>query len=449
MRINLGIDFGTSFTKVCFRNVGAERSGIVDFSVGAHSQLEETFIPSIASIGPSGELVVGRAHDTWKSLTGDGFTEVRHLKIRLAELDLSDQMSQFRLTSLPNELDPLGVENLATIFLANVILESKAWLSTHRPDLFEGVEVKWTANVGVPVKIYDSPAIERFRRVLAQAWMMAGSRHSPIETVEDAVDALNSTDPIAEDDLVDFHAYPEIIAAVQSLVLSPSAREAIYIYFDVGGGTLDGISFRFRRTDEGPRVSVYWGEIEPLGVEAIIGRHPNFSPEVILQNLQSEDLNPDLSAELDGEVGAIQSLVAPVVVQAKKKDPLEWKINAQLGNWYDRYKAKVKNVEKIKLGVFLGGGGGNSPFYQKAVLSTYDDFNHANAGIPRYELAEIPQPDDLDMGNVPKSDGHRFHVAYGLSIPMGEGPEIKLPREFDELSPTPPRPLEPIGTYEN
>src|SRR5947208_2119195 len=50
--INLGIDFGTSFTKVCFRDVSTEESGIV--TVGG--QPKNGLIPSIVVVGSGGRL---------------------------------------------------------------------------------------------------------------------------------------------------------------------------------------------------------------------------------------------------------------------------------------------------------------------------------------------------------------------------------------------------------
>lgn len=35
------------------------------------------------------------------------------------------------------------------------------------------------------------------------------------------------------------------------------------------------------------------------------------------------------------------------------------------------------------------------------------------------------------MGSVPGDDYHRFLIAYGLSVPAGEGPDLRLPGQFD------------------
>ena len=82
------------------------------------------------------------------------------------------------------------------------------------------------------------------------------------------------------------------------------------------------------------------------------------------------------------------------------------------------------------LPVLLGGGGKDSAFYRSAIKSTWEENHLANMGIPPFTLTEAPPPDGIDFGRVPTSEFTRFCVAYGLSIPYGEGLEITLPGEL-------------------
>ena len=97
----------------------------------------------------------------------------------------------------------------------------------------------------------------------------------------------------------------------------------------------------------------------------------------------------------------------------------------------------------VPLIIFVGGGGASSPWYQSSIAATYGDFRHFNAGIPPYALTEVPKPADLDMKGLAVSDFRRFAIAYGLSVPFGEGPDIGLPSQFAE--PEPPALREPRG----
>jgi hypothetical protein len=83
--INLGIDFGTSFTKVCFRDVGREQSGIITFG---RRSLNSALVPSVVSFDRRGKLNLGEARQ--KSA---GHTTVRYLKMRLAGVPINDGSS--------------------------------------------------------------------------------------------------------------------------------------------------------------------------------------------------------------------------------------------------------------------------------------------------------------------------------------------------------------------
>jgi hypothetical protein len=69
-----------------------------------------------------------------------------------------------------------------------------------------------------------------------------------------------------------------------------------------------------------------------------------------------------------------------------------------------------------------------------------------NAGIPPYELTEVPKPSDLEMDGLNVAEFRRFAIAYGLSVPFGEGPEIGLPSQFAE--PERPKVRQPKGVVD-
>src|SRR5689334_12439608 len=91
--INLGIDFGTSFTKVCYRDVGREASGIVDFS-SQHSSWPDALIPSLIRLGPSGKILAAIPAPNGQ-ITRNGWATVDQIKMRLAGLDLQQELGNF------------------------------------------------------------------------------------------------------------------------------------------------------------------------------------------------------------------------------------------------------------------------------------------------------------------------------------------------------------------
>jgi hypothetical protein len=425
--INLGIDFGTSFTKVCFRDVGAERSGVVTFD---SSSLEGALIPSVVSVDASGKLYLDAKPRNQRFL-------VRYLKMRLAGVPLYGGLPE--IEGVQPE-DSLVCRALASWFLATVVVHSRTWLENDRRDHFRNRRIIWSANVGVPVEHYDSPIIETFKEVLGVAWSWARRDVMPSD-LRGAVESYQSSIGGASAD-VDFHPIPEIAAAVQSFVISRAAVPGVYVYFDIGGGTVDGVAFNFINHEGERRVNFYSGQVSPLGTAAILNK---LNPDAPLTDISTE-LRKRLrrrGRDVQGLEEQIRRLVGYVVMTAKRKDGRNWKDHAIQQVPTDRTRSTRLRQELLKpLIVFVGGGGADVSWYGNAIESTYEAFQHGRAGIPPYQLQVVPQPNDFEMGGFSPEAFNRFAIAYGLSIPLGEAPEIGLPSQFDEL-PTwaPKRPM--------
>ena len=88
-------------------------------------------------------------------------------------------------------------------------------------------------------------------------------------------------------------------------------------------------------------------------------------------------------------------------------------------------------------------------WYQANIAHTYHDFGHHMLQIPPYELVRVPKPADLNMNGLDPNEYLRFVIAYGLSIPLGEGPDTNLPSKIaDAERPQVVRPREDID-YSN
>lgn len=124
----------------------------------------------------------------------------------------------------------------------------------------------------------------------------------------------------------------------------------------------------------------------------------------------------------------IQRQVAKVVMTCKEKAP--------------------DYFQQSPLRVFLGGGGKEAEFYRETIESTHFAFNQRYADVPAYNLEDLPFPDNFDMNGIDLRHFHRFAIAYGLSIPEYQAPELKLPSQF-KVKPQPQyQPITPeIGRY--
>src|SRR5262245_42400579 len=142
--INLGIDFGTSFTKICFRDVGTEESRVV--AVGG--KFRNGLIPSIVAIGNGGRLCLQDEITTHMS-----YVSVPYLKMRLAGSPIGAKLPSIDGIDLNGEA---CTRALASWFLATVIVRGQQWMNFYERDRLKNRNVTWSANVGVPVEHFDS-----------------------------------------------------------------------------------------------------------------------------------------------------------------------------------------------------------------------------------------------------------------------------------------------------
>jgi hypothetical protein len=127
----------------------------------------------------------------------------------------------------------------------------------NKPDLVKNQKIEWSANVGVPVEYCDSPAIARFKKVLSLAWLLSNEPQTELFTLESLGQRLDQLRSRIADNPIDCHAIPEISAEVWSCLNSREFDDGFYTFFDVGCGTLDGVSFRYWRDQGEPKVDFY------------------------------------------------------------------------------------------------------------------------------------------------------------------------------------------------
>ena len=419
LHINLGIDFGTSYTKVCYRNLGWDSSGIITFN-------GKLFVPSIVRVDERGLLsmpITCRRRDS---------QDIPFLKMRIGANYNLRELRDERDSPQVNLRDAATVEALCSYYVANVIRSAKREFKSQEFELTVGREIRWSANVGVPVELYDSPTLPKFRRVFSIAWRWETSNSIP-DTLGDAIDQYRNGQ--SEDEPTDCHAVPEIVAAVWSFVTSREAQDGVYTYFDVGGGTVDGVCFKYETHNGIRRIRCYSGKVEPLGVSEIArrlaapisvriaGRRVRSAAAAVAvryeRELSADKLpGPKLSRRLKCYKDELQTLVARVIMTGKAKGAFG-EIQGQ-----------------VSLPIFLGGGGSRSGWYRNSISNTYFSRQHYNSGFHRYEMIGVPLPQDLKTSDVTDVNFPRFTVAYGLSVPMGEAPSFDLPGVFPKV----PRP---------
>ncbi|MYA88909.1 MAG: hypothetical protein F4X97_10750, partial [Boseongicola sp. SB0662_bin_57] len=430
--INLGVDFGTRLTKVCVRSdeVG---TAVVDF-VGRG--LGGALVCSVVCTNENGVISVPPP-----GAAPSAKCAIAYLKMALADrahLSFGEDVPQ---PTVPTEEVSKA---LSAYFLSKTISRAKGWVLAAWNEHIGDRVVQWSGNVGLPVEHFDSDVRPKFQEVVAVAWHWS-EIGIPEGTIDDLVRAYEICEARREPATSHFQACPEIAAAVMSFAMSRTSVPGIYVYFDVGGGTVDGVTFNLRRPSGEVHVNFYAGQVKSLGVDWIAD---DVCQRLSVEGSDSPDAERIKSALLNGKSKEVDAALAQyadqialmaggVIYQGKRKDGRNWREEKIQVSFAQRTLRRHLNDEDVTpLRVFVGGGGGGSSFYQQSISNGYERNTLRLYGIPPFDLIEVPFPADLLMGSVKTRDYHRFLIAYGLSVPYGEGPEIGLPSQFD---PVPPR----------
>ncbi|BAU09776.1 hypothetical protein LEP3755_02510 [Leptolyngbya sp. NIES-3755] len=425
LALNLGIDFGTSFTKVCFRDVVNDRSEIVTFTDDEVTNLDEALLPTKIAILPDGRLLTGLTASEWQQNEHLDQSVVEFIKMRLAHFDLPQSVENWQFDQISEATKAEAIEDLCAYYLSRVIGRAQAWIRRNKADLVLNQRIEWSANVGVPVEYCDSKAIERFRKVLSLAWLLSNEPQTEVTTLQNLHAQLQLLRAKLETTEVDCHAVPEIAAEVWSLINSREADTGFYFLFDVGDGTLDGCSFRYWNDQGEKKVDFYFGKVNPLGVTAFsqsLAQELGVTEIDVKQTICGNSRRFTDRIQTSKTRKEIQKLVAKVVIEGTRR--------------YRQHGFQlVPHGLKKPLDIRIGGGGGQTSFYLKAIKNTHTDFQHQNSNIPDYQLEFLPKPKDLDTNGIEQQEFYRFAVAYGLSIPVGEQPEIRLPSEMERNRP--------------
>ncbi|MDB9497017.1 hypothetical protein PN441_19985 [Spirulina major CS-329] len=472
VNLHLGIDFGTSFTKVCVRDVVQSFSWLVAFGQG--QSCEENMLSSQIGIMSNGQVLAGLTTEEWKQQKEKEpkIKKIDFIKMRLIEVPIDQKLGDSDICKL------------AAYYLSRVIWRSKSWIKENSGEFFEGEGVDWSAQICVPVQYCDSPIIQVFQKVFDVAWLLSedlelGSGIPPSDNLSDLTSKIGSLEPAVKaltSSKRSCSAVPEVTAVIFSS--GSNVGENITAVFDIGSGTIEGASCH-KRADSSKKntLKYYAAKVEWLGVEAIAAEVAQnlrtVTNESVKKMLFQHSSNLSESLEL-----VAQSLLRPlsagesVISQYRQKDGAlklsqeaieqrlsEKSISKEEEKVYLKLLLAIGNInrlvgsviaQKVKpkepdsevyrarlnsassLDILICGGGSQIEFYKDAILSTYTAFNHNRTVIPKYSLNYLPVPkkDELSMSGVDRKYYYRFNVAYGLSDPdLDKMLESKLPSQ--------------------
>lgn len=464
VNFNLGIDFGTSYTKVCIQgDDDLETSDIINF--GGEFPNEGMLPSEVYRYGTNDIVSTTYPNDT--NLKGSHYRGIKVLLKNKAQEEIEKKDNK-KIAELKFSLEE--IENICAYYLANVIATAKKTFENTKEGKkrLKGKSPKWTANIGVPVEYYDSPILAYFHRVLYLALQLEQKELEgikkdaiPYSELEKHLTELRSAykeqfqmekhlDDFSQEELKQHvlkllnrnDKYNTVLPEIESIVRPFSENpkgitEGMYFFFDIGGGTVDGTACYLRLSGRGLVPEFFHSTVKENGVDKLdCSRDLVFSRNLIDQIQQIEDNLPKagMGDYRINSTGNSKKAVEERIQSKQNEDKIILKtmlvklqLQQQVGEVIMRTKNGYKSelFPKSKLPIIIFGGGASSPFYKETLPETYYTFKQDRAWVPEYQLDELPfDSSGLNMNGLSHDYFDRYVIAYGLSYPKDRKSQI-------------------------
>ncbi|MBS1770564.1 MAG: hypothetical protein JSS77_12940 [Acidobacteria bacterium] len=391
IQLIIGLDFGTSFTKVVIAE--QRRAYAVPFDgipgVGGNPYL----LPGFLAIPADGRMQLG---------TVAGAHHHSGMKMRILGGDRGRD-----------------IRKLATAFVALVFQHARAWFFQAHGRTYVNHTFDWCVNVGLPTEHYHDDALMAFYRDIVDAAWAASIRPTALDL--EAVDAcLDGRQPSLGREAIGL--FPEFVAQVSGYVRTPLRRSDLHLLMDVGAGTVDVAAFNVHKEDGEDVFPILGKSVENHGVH-FLHQHRLTSAGIAPGDPRAPFKGGITDAEVARTLGLkLETLKHNDIAFGEHvRDQVSRVVRQARGN----YPLSRRWDEGVPF--FLCGGGSRAAFY-----SALAEQMIALRNPCRLVQARLPRPDRLQADRMTEESYDRISVAYGLSFdPLDIGRIIRtdeLPR---------------------
>jgi hypothetical protein len=435
-RIQVGLDFGTSATKVLWVRTGVPEPKIsaIDFDHGI-ADLPRFCLPSLAAFDQRGNLLLGdvalshmRSGPAGSALTRFKMLVAGEQDQRYLDVHTQRRFRKHVAMALRNEA-VCTPEMITATYLAFVMRRVRRHLMTE----LDGLALDVSFATCVPVdQVQGNVVNAAFRRVVNAAELVereAADSESGRAWLERSAEALSR--PLLDEAEARLDLVPEAVAATAGYVHSVQRERGIHALIDIGAGTTDVSIFNVTDWGRGdPETFWYSARSIPRGTAMLelrladelrrAGRLSN--PRSVLALLQGDrDALPAASDLISGELETIW-----------------WRSHKAWGEAHLHLKNEVSWKGKA-VHVFLSGGGALIPEAVRVFKKSW--MQSPNWGP--YPCETVPEPDGYDVARV-GGPYIRTNVAHGLTRPRPELGKFVLPNDAPDHTP-PPLPRREAG----
>lgn len=374
----IGLDFGTAYTKAAV--------GFMDkiFPVtweGISNCTPGYLLPSEYTVLADGSLFIGQhSGATAKEIRGD--------------------------LKLPFINPAASTASIATAsgFLALVLRYIRSWVYHRHADKLGKASIRWQLNLGSPSNGLENPRLEAaYRELATSSWIRSLCTDS--SRVADCAAGLWQEGPTLQD-LVDLQIRPEFVAQMAGYMQSPQRQRGLHALIDVGGGTLDVVTFNVHKVDDEDTFPFLVPQIHPLGTHGVIQNRLSGLP-LQTEHKSIDELEPIPSSTVFAAMVGIDE--AHVNMRDKIfSDEVRGVIRAV----FDITKARryrLSDAWTSSVRTFITGGGAQLALYQLATRS---------AKVPAKNglyLMQLPPHPKIDGFSGNSDEYQRISVACGLA----------------------------------
>ncbi len=419
--IQIGFDFGTSYSKCICRDVMKNKAWVYIYSKSRDKELP-FLIPSTLVIEKNN---ISHVADTSIHYPENGLYHIKNALVFVADgcMDHPSLAPYHNAVQLkdPNQY-PSFVVACAVYLLAGTFGEIREQVHERFPGFGSHPEDYMSVNLAVPVESAQKPQVHRlYKRILSEAWGLADqlAGHPRLHLSE--LQSLRKKNWENRDQFDDAcFVYPEVSANVQGFVRSRVSSPGIYMFSDTGGGTVDQSIFIFIRQDYREHLSYLAGRVLPLGssiIERFAAEKCGKTDCMTLENWRERKERGEETPEL-------------IEARSRIYNQLERGSEGTLA----LAKRKLYVPEQLNdIRVIFGGGGHCDYPYKKAVMVPFSGQLFRKAFCP--DVIGLPVPKDMELNDHETKWMRRLNVAYGLSFERSELAPFTYPNEMSDPKP--------------
>lgn len=396
LRVRMGIDFGTCYTKLTLR--AADKVFFVDWD-GLRNSNQHYYLPGELSQCGDGSSWLGRHPEAVETFGG--------LKI------------PFLSSSYGGKQDTAA----SIAYIAWVMRYARAWLFKHQELLVKNRRLAWEVNIGSPSDPWCSESLKnRYKDSGLRAWKLSqfDGNISLSMAAKLCVEEGLTPEMVGLDDL---HVVPEFVAQIAGYVKSPQRQDGLHLLVDVGAGTMDAVVFNIFRKPKSniDRFPIFSGEVKPLGTHILMSER--LSAQTCKKN-NWEDL---------GGIPTYDELTSDFGLDSKGL----MRVDERFSNWVRQSVGKILTHTKRRrypraqewkkgMRVFLTGGGATCDVYRYGIALSFRSLGTQ----PLFTNFPILDSAARQLG---EEGFHRVSVAFGLSYDAETIGKTIRPQEIEDI----------------